>query len=136
MLAGTLESMGYVVSYEYEDHYFVDGVDSGVVGKDPAPGGNVQIRSTPKRVVTKRSGFGAAKGGGGGGKSDYENPYDRLHNTYQKINDLLRERENLERRYQRLVDRNLATAEKMAEISKRNIQNQKEEYIRRVEENQ
>jgi hypothetical protein len=41
MLKGTLESMGYVVSYEYEDHYFVDGVDSGAVGKVSAPAGNV-----------------------------------------------------------------------------------------------
>jgi hypothetical protein len=60
---------------------------------------------------------GGYKGGGGGSSNNYENGYDRLHNILQEINDTLRERERLERQYQRLLNRNLATAEELSKIS-------------------
>ena len=41
----------------------------------------------------------------GSSSSKYENPYDKLHNALEEINDLLRERERLERRYQNLINR-------------------------------
>ena len=66
-------------------------------------------------------------GGGGGSSSEYENSYDKLHNQLEQINDTLRERERLERQYQRLLDRNIATAEKLAEISARNIDTHEQE---------
>ena len=48
------------------------------------------------------------KGGGGGKKSKkkaetWENPYDELYNLQEKINESLRKREALERRYQKLL---------------------------------
>jgi hypothetical protein len=70
---------------------------------------------------------GGGGGGGGGSKETFENPYDVLHNVLEEINDLLRERERLERRYQRLLDQGTATAERLAAISRDNIANQKEE---------
>ena len=48
----------------------------------------------------------------------YENPYDKLHNKLEEINDTLRERERLERRYQRLISQNHASAAKLADLSK------------------
>jgi hypothetical protein len=36
--------------------------------------------------------------------SNWENPYDKFYNTYERINNQLRIREKLERAYQRLLD--------------------------------
>ena len=60
----------------------------------------------PKSPSTKSS------GGGGGSKkkkSYWENPYDELYNLQQKINEALRTRETLERRYQKLLKQEQAT---------------------------
>ena len=52
-------------------------------------------------------------GGGGGGKTEkpsyWENPYDELYNLQEKINEALRTREALERRYQKLLKEEKAT---------------------------
>ena len=69
-------------------------------------------------------------GGGGGGSKKWENPYDKLHNVLEEINDLLREREKLERRYQRLVDQGTASAEKLSKISNDNISNYQDEIAK------
>ena len=57
-----------------------------------------------------------SKGGGGGGggskKEDtktWKNPYDKFYNTTEKINELLRDRNNLEREYDKLLSRNSTT---------------------------
>ena len=54
-----------------------------------------------------------SSGGGGGGKSEkpsyWENPYDELYNLQEKINEALRTREALERRYQKLLKQEQAT---------------------------
>jgi hypothetical protein len=47
----------------------------------------------------------AKKGKKSGSKSEkYKNPYDKQYNSLEEINEALRERERLERRYQRLLD--------------------------------
>lgn len=46
---------------------------------------------------------------------DWENPYDVFYNTLAKINEAMREREKLERQYQRLMDRGDATGQKLVE---------------------
>ena len=53
------------------------------------------------------SGGGGGGGGGGGDKKDvWDNPYDILYNLTEKINEALRDREKLEKTYDRLlVDR-------------------------------
>ena len=58
------------------------------------------------------------KGGGGGGGSkesskNWKNPYDKLYNTTEKINELIRDRNNLEREYDRLLSRSATTAEQL-----------------------
>lgn len=69
--------------------------------------------SIPSKPKTK-----AKSGGGGGSKKKatyWENPYDELYNLQQKINEALRTREALERRYQKLLKQEQAT---LADIRK------------------
>lgn len=59
-----------------------------------------------------------SSGGGGGSKKKatyWENPYDELYNLQEKINEALRTREALERRYQKLLKQEQAT---LADIRK------------------
>ena len=81
---------------------------------------------------TDQTGTGSkpSTGGGGGGGDKWENPYDKLHNVLEEINDLLREREKLERRYQRLISQGTATAEKLSKISNDNINNYQDEIAK------
>jgi hypothetical protein len=53
------------------------------------------------------------RGGGGGGSSKWENPYDKFYNTIQHINEELRIREELERRYQSILESNYTSADKL-----------------------
>ena len=62
-------------------------------------------------------------GGGGGGGSEWENPYDKLYNITEKINQAMREREKLERRYDRMIDRRKATAAELFKNSQKEIEN-------------
>lgn len=60
------------------------------------------------------------KGGGGGSSSSdktdtWENPYDELYNLQEKINEALRTREALERKYQKLLKKTSST---VGEVSK------------------
>lgn len=60
-----------------------------------------------------KSNKGGGGGGGGGSKEDtktWKNPYDKFYNTTEKINELLRDRNNLEREYDKLLSRNSTTA--------------------------
>ena len=60
-----------------------------------------------------------SKSSGGGGSSEkpsyWENPYDELYNLQEKINESLRTREALERRYQKLLNK---TSSSLSEIRK------------------
>ena len=60
-----------------------------------------------------------SSGGSGGSKSEktdtWENPYDELYNLTEKINESLRTREALERRYEKLVKK---TASTIGEVTK------------------
>ena len=73
--------------------------------------------------------------GGGSKKEKWENPYDKLHNSLEEINDLLRERERLERRYQRLVESGTGTYKDFKKSQEGNIANYeneigKQEFVR------
>ena len=52
-----------------------------------------------------KSSGGGGGGGGGGSKKKWENPYDEFYNVVEDINEALRQREKLERRYQALLDK-------------------------------
>ena len=97
-----------------------------------------QTRFVPKDGTgyTKRSNSvgSSPKSSGGGSSSKWENPYEKLHNALEEINDLLRERERLERRYQRLIDQGGATYKSLQENQKETIKNyqqekQKQEFL-------
>ena len=78
--------------------------------------------SVPSTGSIKNENKGASNkpsGGGGGGSSEkpsyWENPYDELYNLQEKINESLRTREALERRYQKLLNK---TSSSLSEIRK------------------
>lgn len=89
--------------------------------KAGASGGftSVKIPKVIQAVGTKNnysgSGYsGSSSGGGGGGGSSskdtiWENPYDKLYNLTEQINEALRQREKLEREYDRVLERRGST---------------------------
>ena len=89
---------------------------------------------TPRSTTS--SGYGSTtvggnKGSGGSSSNDkkkgWENPYDELYNLSEKINQTIREREKLERRYDRLIDRRIATAAKLHNNSQAEIESLREQ---------
>ena len=73
--------------------------------------------SAPKINTSTMSSAANNKSSGGDSKkpSYWENPYDELYNLQEQINESLRTREALERRYQKLLDK---TATSLSEIRK------------------
>ena len=96
---------------EGEDHY----VQGGMITV-PVFGG---ATFTPPEIPNVSLPDTSSGGGGGGGStkkpSYWENPYDELYNLQEKINEALRTREALERRYQKLLKEEKAT---LADIRK------------------
>lgn len=66
-------------------------------------------------------------GGGGGSTKEWENPYDEYYNTTEQLNEHLREREKLERRYQRLLDQTNAKSENLVANLKEQLDSLKQE---------
>ena len=136
--AAIMEKMGFSVTYTTETHHIGDvtGTDYGVgapgatIDNESTTGTSVVVAASATKNDSAGTGFSGGGGGGGGGGDKWENPYDKYHNTLEEINDLLRERERLERRYQRLVNQGTATAEKLSQISKDNIQTQRDEIAK------
>lgn len=65
-------------------------------------------------VAPPVSGSGKSSSGGGGSSSEkkestWENPYDKLYNLTEEINEALRQREKLEREYDRILERRGST---------------------------
>lgn len=87
--------------------------------KAGASGGftSVKIPKVIQAVGTKNnysgSGYSGSSSGGGGGSSSkdtiWENPYDKLYNLTEQINETLRQREKLEREYDRILERRGST---------------------------
>lgn len=75
-----------------------------------APKINTSTRSNAASNQSKSSNSGSSEK-----PSYWENPYDELYNLQEKINESLRTREALERRYQKLLDK---TATSLSEIRK------------------
>jgi len=70
--------------------------------------------------VPKSSGRGG--GGGGGGSSEkWENPYDKYYNLSEEINETIREREKIERRYQKLLESHESSANRILELSRQEL---------------
>lgn len=83
-------------------------------------GGKIRIVSSfysySKPSYTGPSGGGYSGGGGGGGGSskNWENPYDKLYNLTEEINEALRQREKMEREYDRILSRRGSTIQELA----------------------
>ena len=68
------------------------------------------VKPSIPSATPSSSGSGGGGGGGSAKKPSYwENPYDELYNLQEKINEALRTRESLERRYQKLLKQEQAT---------------------------
>lgn len=91
--------------------------------------------ATAKKKTYRNSGYNpsGSKGGGGGGSSggskeeDWENPYDKLYNLTREINEELRERERLERRYQQLLKEHHTGAQDIVAVSEKELAHLQEE---------
>lgn len=85
-------------------------------------GGGVSISNSSAAKNNKSSGGG----GGSDSKPDtktWKNPYDQFYNTTEKINELLRDRNKLEREYDRLLSRNSTTVEQLNKNLEKQLKN-------------
>lgn len=88
--------------------------------------------ATAKKKSYRNSGYNPSSSGGGGGsggskEEDWENPYDKLYNLTREINEELRERERIERRYQKLLKAHHTGAQDIVGISEKELAHLQEE---------
>lgn len=88
----------------------------------PIINGNATV-SKPPSVSTS----GNKKSGGGGKKETWDNPYDELYNLTEKSNEALRQREKIERDYDRLLKNREATSKQILANSLKEIANLQKE---------
>ena len=121
-LKNILESLlGVTINFDTEYEYYSP--DGTILTDEQLRHGAARRMSgvikIPKRVVATRndysgSGFSSGSSGGGSGGSSskekvWENPYDKLYNLTEEINEALRRREALEREYDRILERRGST---------------------------
>lgn len=103
-----------VSGYEYAKAYSA-AKQKAIIGWEWVPG----TQTTYTGNVSSGGVKAKSSGGGGSSKSEkndtWENPYDELYNLTEKINESLRTREALERRYEKLVKK---TASTVGEVTK------------------
>ena len=90
-------------------------------------GGGVSSVNQSAAKGNKSSGGG---GGGGGSKEDtqtWKNPYDEYYNTTEKINELLRQRNKLEREFNKLTSRSATSTEQLNKLLKQQLSNLKQQ---------
>ena len=80
-----------------------------------ATGSNVDLGAMFAKSL---AGLGGKKGG-----NEWENPFDKFYNTYEKINALLREREKLERQYDKILNNRSKTSKELIQNSKEQLAN-------------
>jgi hypothetical protein len=128
--ARAMEVLGYSVTWEET------GVKRMLVLDPESPTGKRMVDIPEyKAVVTdglgnragaNRSSYGGNKGGGGGGGGSapkkWENPYDEFYNTVELLNEELRTREKLERRYQKLLDKTNTKASDLVSNTKQQLE--------------
>ena len=101
----TLEGLGFKIEYTYDKDGNING------------GKIVNIGEQQRQRNFRSYGGGASKSSGGSSSKAWENPYDELYNLTQKINTQLREREKLEKDYDRLLQRRSESVEEIKQKS-------------------
>ena len=90
-------------------------------GKGQKKLGGATFKGATSKIVSP-----STSSGSGGAKKDtktWKNPYDKFYNTTEKINELLRDRNNLEREYDRLLSRNSTTVEQLNKNLEKQLKN-------------
>ena len=88
--------------------------------------GQKKLGGATFKGATSKTVSPSTSSGGGGAKKDtktWKNPYDKFYNTTEKINELLRDRNNLEREYDRLLSRNSTTVEQLNKNLEKQLKN-------------
>jgi hypothetical protein len=75
--------------------------------------------------VSERINLGGGPKGGGGSK--WENEHDKSYNNYEEVNKLLREREKLERRYEKLLKNRSASYKDILKNTEKQLENLKKQ---------
>ena len=112
------------IQAEQDVKYLVPTEDGGWKYETFETGAMIQTlkpKSAESIARAQKSGGVKTDDGGGGSAEEYKNPYDKLHDTLKQINDTIREREKLERRYQSLLDRQLLTLKEARELYNRTM---------------
>lgn len=95
--------------------------------KFPVINGSATTYKGPSSSTVSPSHKSSGGGGGGGGSKEdtktWKNPYDQFYNTTEKINELLRDRNKLEREYDRLLSRNSTTVEQLNKNLEKQLKN-------------
>ena len=104
-----MEGLGYEVTYTTKTMYKDWSIGGQLVENRPSNGA-YEVVEVIESIATKKgaSGTGFTPSGKGGGNSKdnkWENPYDKLYNLTEDINEALREREQIEKRYDILLAR-------------------------------
>lgn len=94
----------------------------------PKQAGEIQQASAGGGGSTHSPSKQSSGGGGGGGskKEDtktWKNPYDEYYNTTEKINELLRQRNKLEREFNKLTSRSATSTEQLNKLLKQQLSN-------------
>ena len=140
--AALLEKLGYEVSLEEDGIQWmqvgwnadiIDGIAyNAKPNMKPVPKYKVEVKEKDGSGTNNWNGGGSKGSGGGGGsggsdsKPDtktWKNPYDQFYNTTEKINELLRDRNKLEREYDRLLSRNSTTVEQLNKNLEKQLKN-------------
>lgn len=139
--AALLEKLGYEVSLEEDGVQWMQvGWKAKIINgipynarpdMKPVPKYKVEVKEKNGSGTNNWNGGGSkGSGGGGGGGSDskpdtktWKNPYDQFYNTTEKINELLRDRNKLEREYDRLLSRNSTTVEQLNKNLEKQLKN-------------
>ena len=124
--AGNYELVEITATSEQE--FIVPDGNGGFEKKKVQTGQTVQILRPQDAESIKRAQGYAGTGGEG---EKLENPYDKFYNTTQKINAELREREKLERKYQTLVNRGVATQEELSRLRTQQLDSLEQERAMR-----
>jgi hypothetical protein len=99
------------------------GYDTGIMANYRGSSGSTLSPSNKP----KSSGGGGGGGGGGSTPKKWENPYDEFYNTVEELNEALRERERIERRYQKLLDNTNTKASDLVKNAREQLASLEEE---------